>query len=197
RTYAWPKMRSTRAWDILPTAAHQVYGGYGHEHPNSDAAVLATQNLVLTYNGRVISALFHAAAGGHTENSEYAFVNDKGDPGTVVPYLRGKPDVDANGVPYDGNAGSYAWQTGQFTMAQLSAMMSSNTYTNVGEITNITYFRGVSGRVYKVVLEGTGGTKTVSGGKFKTVYNNNRLSRPEIKSNLFYLTPVAASTTAS
>jgi stage II sporulation protein D len=192
RTYAYSRLKGAqREWDVVPTAANQVYGGYQHEHPNSDAAVLATQNMVLTYNGKVISAVFHACAGGYTENSEYAFVNDKGEPGSVVPYLRGKPDVDANGVPYDINAGTYAWHSGQFTMSQLSAIMANSSMTNVGEIYSIDYFRGVSGRVYKVVLTGSAGTKEVSGGKFKNTYNSYRTpGSPNMESTLFYLTPV-------
>lgn len=191
RTYAWSRLKGTaREWDVVPTAANQVYGGYQHEHPNSDRAVLGTQNIVLTYNGKVISALYHAAAGGHTENSEYAFVNDKGDPGTKVAYLRGKPDVDADGVPYDINAGTYDWHSGNFTMTQLSQIMSNNNLTNVGTIYNMTFHRGVSGRVYKVVLEGSAGTKEVSGGKFKNTYNNFRTpGTPNMVSTLFFLTP--------
>jgi stage II sporulation protein D len=193
RTYAWARLKGDqREWDVVPTAANQVYGGFQHESPRSDAAVLGTQNLVLTYKGRVISALFHACAGGHTENSEYAFVNDKGDPGSVVAYLRGKPDVDENGVPYDIGAGTYAWHSGQFTMSQLSWIMSHNELTDVGEINNMTFYRGVSGRVYKVVLEGSEGVKEVSGGKFKNTYNNFRTpGSPNMVSTLFFLTPVA------
>jgi SpoIID/LytB domain protein len=193
RTYAWSRLKGdAREWDVVPTAANQVYGGYQHEHPNSDRAVLQTQNIVVTYKGKVISALYHACAGGYTENSEYAFVNDKGDPGSVVAYLRGKPDVDANGVPYDINAGSYSWKSGQFTMSQLSQIMAGNELTNVGQIYVMTFYRGVSGRVYKVVLEGSEGTLEVSGGKFKNTYNNNRVpGSPNMVSTLFYLTPVA------
>lgn len=190
RTYAWSRLKPTREWDVVPTAANQVYGGWQHENIHSDEAITATQNQVLTYNGNVISALYHACAGGYTENSEYAFVNDRGDPGKVVPYLRGKPDVDENGVPYDSTAGSFYYESGQFTMAQLSAMMNQNPLTAVGDIYNLTYFRGVSGRVYKVVLEGSLGTKTVAGGKFKNTYNDNKLSDKNIKSTMYYLTPV-------
>jgi SpoIID/LytB domain protein len=191
RTYAWAKMRNDRNWDILPTAAHQVYGGYQHEHWASDRAVSETANLVLTYGGKIISALYHAAAGGHTENSEYAFVNDYGSLGSKVAYLRGKADVDENGVPYDATAGSYAWQTGQFTMSELSAIMRHSSLTYVGDLHRLTFWRGVSGRVYKVLLEGSEGSKYVSGGKFKNLFNVFRPPGGSVKSTLFYLTPVA------
>lgn len=195
RTYAWSRLKGTaREWDVVPTAANQVYGGWQHEEVRSDLAITATQNMVLTYNGKVISALYHAAAGGHTENSEYAFVNDRGDPGSVVAYLRGKPDVDANGVAYDSTAGSYSWETGQFTMTQLSAMFSANSLTDVGDIYTITYKRGVSGRVYCVVLVGSDGTKQLSGGRFKNIFNASSLSSTNMKSTMYYLTPVPAVT---
>jgi SpoIID/LytB domain protein len=190
RTYAWSRRKDWREWDVLPTAANQVYGGYQHEYPASDSAVSATANLVLTYEGKVISALYHAAAGGYTENSEYAFVNDRGDPGNRVAYLRGKPDVDENGVPYDISAGSYAWTSGQFTLPQLSVIFSNNPLTDVGEILNITYWRGVSGRVYRVLLEGSKGSKTVSGGRFKNTYNDYKITGKNMKSTLFFLTLV-------
>jgi stage II sporulation protein D len=191
RTYAWSRMKVNREWDVVPTAANQVYGGYQHEHDRSDLAVASTANLVLTYQGKVISAVFHAAAGGHTENSEYAFVNDRGDPGNRVAYLRGKADVDPNGQPYDLTAGTYDWTTGQFSMVWLSWMLGQNPLTDVGEIESISFDRGVSGRVYRVVLVGSEGTKIVSGGKFKNTFNNFQFVGKNAKSTLLFLTPVA------
>ena len=190
RTYAWARLKTDREWDVVPTAANQVYGGYRHEEVRSNSAVQATANLVLTYNGKVISAVFHSASGGYTENSEYAFVNDRGDPGNRVAYLRGKPDVDENGVAYDINAGSYDWATATFTMAQLSAIFRHNNQTDVGDISNITYRRGVSGRVYCVILEGSKGTKQVSGGRFKNIFNDWRPPGLSVKSTMYYLIQV-------
>ena len=83
RTYAWSRLKTNRDYDVVPTAANQVYGGYRHEEASTDLAVSSTANQVVTYNGNVISALYHACAGGYTENSEYAFVNKHGDPGSA------------------------------------------------------------------------------------------------------------------
>ena len=193
RTYAWSRMSPNKTWDLVPTAANQVYLGYQHEQASSDLAVSSTVNQVLTYKGTVISAVFHSDAGGYTENSEYAFTDGLGDPGTKVPYLRGKPDVDANGVPYDINTPNYDWHTGQFTLAQLSAIMATNPLTNVGQILSvddITFNRGVSGRAYQIVLVGTLGTKKMSGGRFQAVFNTY-VPGANLKSNMFYLTLVA------
>lgn len=190
RTYAWAKMRSDRIWNIKPTSANQVYLGRQHERASTDQALAETANLILTYRGALISAVYHSAAGGYTENSEYAFPNAKGEPGNVIAYLRGKPDVDLNGIAYDIAAPSYSWRGAELTMDELSYIFSRNPQTDVGAIASISYSRGVSGRVYKVVLVGSAGTKTVSGGRFKNIYNANRLSGKELQSTMFYLLPV-------
>ena len=190
RTYAWSRMSGNKAWDLVPTAANQVYLGFQHEDVNSDLAVSETANEVMTYKGNIISAVFHSDAGGYTENSEFAFTNNRGDPGSKIPYLRGWPDVDPNGVPYDINTPNYDWHTGQFTMTQLSAIMGKSSLTDVGVITSITFNRGVSGRAYQIVLVGTKGTQYMSGGRFQTVFNDYGPPGGNLKSNMFYLTPV-------
>ena len=75
-------------------------------------------------------------------------------------------------------------------MDQLSQILSMSPLTDVGQITNITYWRGVSGRVYKMYVEGTTGAKYMSGARFRTVFNMFKPPGTEIKSNMFYLTPV-------
>lgn len=190
RTYAWARLKDTGTWDIRPTSANQVYLGRQHERAASDQALAETQNQILTYDGRVISTVYHSAAGGYTENSEYAFPSSTGNPGNVVAYLRGRPDVDQSGVAYDSTAHSFSWQGAEFTMDQLSYIFSRNPQTDVGAIYSIVFSRGVSGRVYRAVLEGSEGSKTVSGGRFKNIYNANRLSGRELLSTMFYLTPV-------
>jgi hypothetical protein len=75
-------------------------------------------------------------------------------------------------------------------MSQLSQIFARNAQTNVGQIHNIEFTRGVSGRVYRVVLTGSEGTKQVSGGRFKNIYTDNRLSGGKMLSAMFYLTPV-------
>ena len=187
RTYAWPRLGGSGTFDILPTAGHQVYRGVLSEHPRSDAAIAQTAGLVLLHNGRVITAYFHASSGGHTEHSEFVWPTNSGNPGTKLAYIRGKPDVDANGVAYDSSYGKFAYQSASFTMAQLSTIMSKNSATDVGQITSLTFDRGVSGRVYRVTLVGTKGTKTVKGGTFKNTYNSNRLSGGEVNSTMFWL----------
>jgi stage II sporulation protein D len=189
RSYAWPKMKSIGTYDVVPTAASQVYKGVLNEHPRTDQAVAQSANLILLHNGKVINAYYHAASGGATESSEYVWPTSAGKPGTIVAYIRGKPDVDANGLAYDRSYGKFEYTSASFTMAQLSLIMSKNTATDVGQIQEITLDRGV-GRVYRVTLVGSKGTKVVKGGVFKNTYNNNRLSGGTVNSTMFWLLPL-------
>src|SRR4029450_10698140 len=57
---------ASRAYDVTATTADQVYGGVDAENALADAAVAATDGLVLTYNGRAVSAPYHSTCGGST-----------------------------------------------------------------------------------------------------------------------------------
>ncbi len=83
RTYALKNRGKYAAegYDLLPTAASQVYRGHGSEHPLSDRAVLETRGVVATFNGEPIDALYTSTSGGRTESSEYVF-------GAPQPYLK-------------------------------------------------------------------------------------------------------------
>jgi SpoIID/LytB domain protein len=190
RSYAWPRIGGSGYFDIGASSASQNYKGYLHEYPNSNNAVLQTAGQVITYNGKVVAAYYHSSAGGYTENSEYAFVTGIGNPGTKVGYCRGLPDVDPNGLAYDRNSPDYYWQSNSFTMTQLSAIYANSTKTNVGQILDLVFNRGVSGRAYQVIMTGTLGTKTVSGATFSNVFNSYRPGGSALVSNMFYLTPV-------
>lgn len=190
RSYAWPRVDGNGEFDIGASSASQNYKGYLHEYPRSNNAVAQTAGQVITYNGRVVAAYYHSSAGGYTENSEYAFVTAAGNPGSKVAYCRGKADVDENGLAYDRNSPDYYWQSVSFTMTELSAIFANSDKTNVGQILDLTFTRGVSDRAYQVVLTGTLGSKTVSGGAFSNIFNAYRPGGSALRSNMFFLTPV-------
>ena len=67
RSYVVARLGNTsRAYDVTATTTDQVYGGVDAENGVADAAVAATEGLVLTYNGRVVSAPYHSTCGGST-----------------------------------------------------------------------------------------------------------------------------------
>jgi stage II sporulation protein D len=94
RTYALAGIgkRHADGYDLLATTADQVYGGYDAEHAVSTAAVDATRGVVATYEGGLITTLYHSTSGGYRANSEDVFV-------TALPYLRGGPDAERGAAP--------------------------------------------------------------------------------------------------
>jgi stage II sporulation protein D len=189
RSYAYVRLRPDRDWDVVPTSANQVYGGVVLEHYRSNLAVSATAHQVVMAGGRVANTFFFAVGGGHTENNEYVWV---GNAGKVVAnptsYLRGVPDYDADGLAYDRNAPRFAWSTDSFTWAHLDGILSADSRTNVGALTDLHFDRGVSGRVYRVTITGSGGRKTVSGTIFRAVFNRNS-DGPGLRSTMYFLEP--------
>jgi stage II sporulation protein D len=190
RSYGAVRIKTTGYYDVVPTSVNQVYGGISGEYTKTNTATQATAGLVVWSGTVIANTYFFDTGGGATENNEYAWPSDSGVPSKPVAYLRGIQDFNpVTGAAYDAASVSYSWSSAQFTMAQLSNIYKKDSRTNVGTITNLTFYRGVSGRLYKVVMVGSGGTKTVSGAIFKNVYNNNKLSGASLKSTLFYLTP--------
>jgi len=79
-------------YDVCDSAQCQVYKGAGTEQPLSDQAVDETRGMILTYNGRPINALYTSTCGGHTEDGQLIFPEEKG------AYLKGGtcyPEVEA------------------------------------------------------------------------------------------------------
>ncbi|WP_130011156.1 cell wall-binding repeat-containing protein [Serinicoccus sediminis] len=119
RTYAARGVGATAFYDTCDTVACQVYRGRGvrtstgaitsYEHPDTDAAVGATEGQVLTYpfaTGRALATtMFSSSSGGHTA------------PGSAAhPYLSAHPDA------YDGVAGNsrHTW-TGELPVSTLES----------------------------------------------------------------------------
>lgn len=76
RTYTlYKRQRHTHAdYDVAAEYVRdQAYDGYGAEHPRTTQAVDETRGLVLTCQGQLIPAYYHAESAGYTENSEHVW----------------------------------------------------------------------------------------------------------------------------
>ena len=76
RTYTYHSMNRKHAaygFDVCTTTCCQVYSGITKCQPSTNNAVDSTKNLVLTYNGRLITAVYHAISGGITESAAGAW----------------------------------------------------------------------------------------------------------------------------
>lgn len=146
RSYAlYKRARSANPlFDLGGTTAHQVYKGLAQEHPNTIAAVDATEDRVVTHNGQVIEAIFHSSSGGGTENAGDVWSSD-------VPYLRRVED-------FDQNSPVFSWEE-TFTLAEFSDKIG-----DIGLVHTIgtpQYTEG--GRVASISFAGEDGTETLRG----------------------------------
>lgn len=163
RSYALVKrQRNNGLYDLGSTTAYQVYTGVDGESLNTQAAVAATAGQILTYQGKVIEAVFHSASGGHTENSENVW-------SSAVPYLRGVPD-------FDQQAPVYQW-TINLTTEQLKQRLPG-----VGIVTSMTpVTKTPQGRVKVMKVVGTSGSRLIKGDQLRNALG--------LKSTLFTVTP--------
>jgi len=74
---------SEDGYDVCDSPQCQVYKGAGSEHPLTNQAVDETRSIMVTYGGRPINALYTSTCGGHTEDGNLVFPEEKG------PYLKG------------------------------------------------------------------------------------------------------------
>jgi SpoIID/LytB domain protein len=194
RSYAVKTLNpDTGTFDVYDDTRSQIYRGIEGERDVTDELVAAEPGAVIRYKGdKVIKAFFFSTGGGATEHNEYAFVGSGGTPGTKVAYLRGIVDRSPDGVPYDAEAPYFAWKTTPLSRETLSAMFARDARTDVGNLTRLDLRRrGVSGRLYQVVLIGSKGSKTVSADVFRAVYNARRPADTRVlRSNLFDTRPI-------
>lgn len=71
RTYAVYQVLENKAkeYDVTSDIYSQVYGGKTSERYRTNKAVEDTDGLVVTYQGKIIPAYFHATCAGHTEDA--------------------------------------------------------------------------------------------------------------------------------
>jgi stage II sporulation protein D len=194
RSYAVRRLHPGRgSFDLYDDTRSQVYRGVEAERAATNAVITANPGAILKYGDSVANTFFHSTGGGATENNEYAFVGSSGAVTSgVVRYLRGVSDRAPDGTAYDAGAPLYGWRTSSLTRAQLSTMFRADSRTNVGDLLRLDLTRrGVSGRLYRVTLYGTAGSKTVSADVFRAVYNARRPSGTAmLRSNLFNIAPL-------
>lgn len=215
RTYALSYLgrRAADGYDLRATVDDQVYGGYGDEHPVSNAAVDATAGVVLTHEGRMVLARYSSTSGGHTADNEESFAEGP------VPYLRGVEDV-AHGPPpsefaatlesfksypepwnlrlppppFDLDRPRYHRWTFEWTAAELSSVVSEFAGRPVGAVRalNATQ-RGPSGRVITLEIVTDSGTVIAARGAIRAAlrYINSTGARANLPSALFFVETVA------
>jgi stage II sporulation protein D len=196
RSYAVRRLHpGVGSFDLYDDTRSQVYRGVEAERSTTNAIIARSPGQAIAVNGSIVNAFFFSTGGGSTENNEYVFVSSSGAVGSAVSYLRGIPDRRPDGTAWDAGAPRWAWTTSTLTRTQLSSMFKGDSRTNVGDLTRLDLTkRGVSGRLYRVTLYGSAGSKTVSADVFRAVYNARRPSGTlPLLSNLFDTRALAGS----
>jgi stage II sporulation protein D len=143
-----------KRYDLESSVNSQVYNGFGVEAETTNNAVNATRGLVMSYDGAVVQAFFHANSGGMTEDSREVW-------GGSLPYLKCVDD------PFCSEGKHYKWDY-TVTLSKLSDNLSRNGIS-VGEIYDIKVLeRDDSGRVTQLKFYGSGGTHIIKGKDLRT-----------------------------
>jgi stage II sporulation protein D len=148
RSYAIATRRE-RGFHHYDDTRSQVYRGIRAETARTNRAVAETALQVVLYEGEVAETYFSSTSGGHTENNENSFLG-----GTPVPYLRGVPD------PYDSASPHHRWKR-KFSQRRVQSRLGRYVRGRLKRIAVIS--RGVSPRIVRARLIGTGGSRTVCG----------------------------------
>ncbi len=166
RTFATDRIAGGAVdWDVDDSVFSQVYRGANAERAATDAAVFGTAGRVILHASRPITALYFAAFGGRTENSEDVF-------SAAEPWLRSRDDTDPEGRPYDRLSPWSEWATGEFAMSELANAIAGRANTDVGELQSLDFSdRSESGAVRSVTIVGSERTRQISGEFFVQVFN--------------------------
>jgi len=101
-------------FNLCNTHNSQAYVGYDYEGSSCNRAVDETEGQLLMWNGKIVSAFYHANSGGFTENSENIWSSE-------VPYLRGIRDDFSIG------GSNYSWRI-EYTENSISRMLKDAGY---------------------------------------------------------------------
>lgn len=146
-------------FDLCNTVCCQAYSGTRFETANSYAPVDETANQVLTYDGKLAELYYSAAAGARTEDVKNVW-------GSSIPYL---VSVD-NSYEDTFNITNGVWN-GSLTREEATTIMRNKGYS-VGEVTSIKAIEYTeSGRVLKLEVTGTTGSKVFEREACRTIFN--------------------------
>ena len=109
RSYAQTNInRKKKDFDLYDDTRSQVYSGIPKSRlSNVEKAIKETKGEVITYNGRVIDALFHSYSGGYTASAKEVYGND-------IEYLKPVEDIYSKGVPMSVLTWTYLIPKSQF-----------------------------------------------------------------------------------
>ena len=186
----------SRGFDLFASVRSASYRGAGNEAERTSEAIDATIGLVLLQDGNPLNAVYSANSGGYTENSLSVWgfeslLEAVPDPKSEVRdsplplrnlyrWITSRPDSYSS-IPDFHSAAAYRWIL--WVPADQIAATLAGQDKGVGKIKRITSRgRGISGRIEKVLVEGSEGEVMIRGDSIRTVLGG-------LRSNLFFSEP--------
>ena len=157
RTYALTTHAGGSAFDQYADTRSQVYRGVAAETPNTDGAVSATAGQVVTFGSQPVTTYFFSTSGGETEDVQNVFVGS--DP---KPWLKAVED------PFDNVSPRHRWGPYRFTASQVQRKLRRYVRGSFKRIKVVK--RGVSPRVVRAQVVGTGGVTDVTGPQLRSAF---------------------------
>lgn len=164
RTFAMKNrdLYKARGFGLKATEQSQVYGGVGMEDPRTTRAVNDTAGVVITFEGRLIEALYHAACGGHTENNEDVWTIAE-----PLPYERSRACWGCRNEPLP------PWRA-EFDFATVRKKLMAFQW-HVGDIERIDFTHTKTGRVKDVMVHTSTGVAKVPGNNFRLMIDRRAI----------------------
>ena len=147
RSYALTSTVDGDGYDLYDDTRSQVYEGKSSETKAGNKAAKGTRGEVVKDGGKIARTYYFSTSGGRTENSEYGFPG-----GGKTSYLKSVRD------PYDGTSPYHRWKE-TFSQGAMESKLGVD-----GNLRDIKILKkGVSPRIVKARIVGSGGSETVSG----------------------------------
>lgn len=156
RTYGLKVINSSDdSYDHVDHTASQVYRGSRAVTSLARQAAQATAGQVLTYDGRLIEAVYSSSSGGHTANNEDVWSSDP------HPYLRGKPD------PWDRVSKYHRWE---YSVSEDDLHRAIEQSLGLKPRSISVAESGPDGRAKRIALEPhSGRTRTIAADEFRRI----------------------------
>jgi stage II sporulation protein D len=180
RTYAYRHMGDNKEgpYDVLGTIADQVYGGADAEAVESNYAVNATADLVLTWRGALADVYYHSTCGGRTAGVDEAWGK------APCAYLVSRSDIAPDGSSYCSFSPAFNWEE-TWDAGALSAVVRATARFS-GRLRSITVDgRSGSGRVTSCRLLGSDGSVQCGGDKLRFILRRKNASGEILRSTNF------------
>lgn len=172
RTYALYQMGENKSqdYDLTADIYSQVYGGRTSERQRTNLAVESTSGVVLTYNGKIFPAYFHATCGGHTEDASLVWNIDLAPlKGVICDYCQDSPHFKWHNV---------------LTIKEISDALAKSDYQIKAIKDIIIEERDSSGRVTKLKLISADKNIEISAKDLRNIIGPNIIRSTNFKVNV-------------